>query len=145
MVTILRLLPFASHSTSRLTESYRVDWQERRRIKYREWNIYPFIYNRSTICISYIFTKYLLLCAVYVAVKTINLEISRCRLADHIKEFYLSAYRTCSTIIFPNSTNRINVFWCWLCCCRRSSWSLAKALGEIIFEENMLPQSEHER
>ena len=52
----------------------------------------------------------LLLC-VHVAVKTINLESSRSRLADYVKELYESACRTCSTIIFSHSTNQIIVFW----------------------------------
>ena len=53
--------------------------------------------------------KDLLLC-VRVVVKTLNLEISRYHLEDYVKEFYLSASRTCSTIIFPDSTNEIIVF-----------------------------------
>ena len=52
--------------------------------------------------------KGLLLC-VHVVVKTLNLEISRCHLGDDVKELYLSACRTCSTIIFPHSTNQIIV------------------------------------
>ena len=36
---------------------------------------------------------------------------SRCRLAEYVKEFYLSACRTCSTIIFPHSTNQIVLSW----------------------------------
>ena len=35
-------------------------------------------------------------------------------------EFYLSAWRTCSTIIFPHSTNQIVHFWRRRCCCRRA-------------------------
>ena len=38
-----------------------------------------------------------------------NLEIPRCHLADCVKEFYWNACRTCSTIIFPHSTNQIIV------------------------------------
>jgi len=38
-----------------------------------------------------------------VVVKT----ISRCHLANKVKELYSSACRTCSTIIFPHSTNQI--------------------------------------
>ena len=45
---------------------------------------------------------------------------SRCRLADYVKEFYLSACRTCSTIILPHSTNQIVLFWRRRCCCRRA-------------------------
>ena len=52
----------------------------------------------------------LLLC-VHVVVKTINLEISRFRLADYVKELYESACGTCSTIVFSHSTNQIIVFW----------------------------------
>ena len=62
--------------------------------------------------------KDLLLC-VHVLVKTLNLEISCCCLANYEKEFYLSACRTCSMIIFPYSTNQIIVFWRCLCRCRR--------------------------
>ena len=62
--------------------------------------------------------KDLLLC-VHVVAKTLNLEISRYHLADYVKELDLSACRTCSTIIFPHSTNQIIVFWRRRCCCRR--------------------------
>ena len=48
----------------------------------------------------------------------LNLEISRCHLADYVKELYLRACRTCSTIIFPYSTNQIIVFWRRRCRCR---------------------------
>ena len=51
-------------------------------------------------------------------VKTLNLEISRRHLADYVKEFCLSACRTCSTIIFPHSTNQITVFSRCRCRCR---------------------------
>ena len=50
--------------------------------------------------------KDLLLC-VHVVVETLHLEISRYYLADYVKELYLSACRTCSTIIFPRLTNQI--------------------------------------
>ena len=62
--------------------------------------------------------KDLLLC-VHVVVKTFNMEISRCHLADYVKEFYCSACRTCSTIIFSHSTNQIIVFWRRHCRCGR--------------------------
>ena len=51
-----------------------------------------------------------LLLGVHVVVKTLTSEISRCHLADYVIELYLSACRTCSTIIFPHSTNQIIVF-----------------------------------
>ena len=38
--------------------------------------------------------------------RALNLEISCCYLADDVKELYLSACRTCSTIIFRHSTNQ---------------------------------------
>ena len=41
------------------------------------------------------------LLVVQIVVKTLNLEISRCHLADYVKELH------CSTIIFPHSTNQI--------------------------------------
>ena len=54
--------------------------------------------------------KDLLLC-IHVVIKTLNLEISRCHLARYVTELYKNACRTCSTIIFPHSTNQIIVFW----------------------------------
>ena len=45
-------------------------------------------------------------------VKTLNLETSRCHLADYVKEFYKNACRACSMNIFPHSTNQIIVLWC---------------------------------
>ena len=48
-----------------------------------------------------------------------TLEILSWRLADHVKEFYWSACRTCSTIIFPHLSNHIIPFWRCLCRCRR--------------------------
>ena len=48
--------------------------------------------------------------------KVLELEISRCHLADYVKELDLSACRTRSTIIFPHSTNQIIGFW--RRCCR---------------------------
>ena len=54
------------------------------------------------------------------SLKGLNLDISRYHLADDVKELYSNACRTCSTIIFPHSTNQIVVFWrrrCpWRCC-----------------------------
>ena len=35
------------------------------------------------------------------------------------KKLHQNAYRTCSTIIFPHSTNQINDLWRCRCCCRR--------------------------
>ena len=61
----------------------------------------------------------------FVVIKTLNLEISRRRLADNVKELYQSACRTCSTIIFPHSTNQIIVFWC----CPRASLSSLMIAG----------------
>ena len=52
----------------------------------------------------------LLLC-VHVVVKTLNFEISRCHLADYVKELHQSVCRTCSTITFPYSANHIIAFW----------------------------------
>ena len=59
-----------------------------------------------------------LLC-VHVITKTLNVEISRCHFADHVKELYLSAWHTCSMTIFLHSTNQIIVFWRRSCRCRR--------------------------
>ena len=52
-----------------------------------------------------------LLC-VHVVVKALNLEISRYRLVDYVKECTCC---TCSTIIFLHSTNQIIVFLRHLC------------------------------
>ena len=46
-----------------------------------------------------------LLLGVRIAVETLNLEISR-RLADDVKEFYLSACCTCSTVNFLHFSNQ---------------------------------------
>ena len=43
-----------------------------------------------------------LLLKVDLAVKTLNLEISSCRLADNVKECYQRACRTYSTILFSH-------------------------------------------
>ena len=67
---------------------------------------------------------------------TINLEISRCHSADYVKEFYSSACRTCSTIIFPHSTNQIIVFWRRRCRCRcRCSSLLSQDCTVICFHD----------
>lgn len=54
--------------------------------------------------------KHLLL-FVYVIFETLNFEISRWHLADCIKECDQSVCRSCSTIVFPLSTNQVIVFW----------------------------------
>ena len=55
---------------------------------------------------------------------------SRCRKnlkfwnwADYIKELYLSASCTCSTIIYSHSTNQIIVYWCCRSSCGCPYWS----------------------
>ena len=76
----------------------------------------------------------MLLC-VHVVVKTLNLEISRCHLADYVKEFYLSACHTCSTIILPHSTNcnQTSVFWRRRCRCRRPCLSSLLQRQDLFF------------
>ena len=76
-----------------------------------------------------------LLLYVHVVFKTLNLEISRCHLADYVKEFYYSACRTCSTIIFPHSANQIIVFWRRRCRCRRPCSS---SLFEVLMTTRAL-------
>ena len=73
-----------------------------------------------------------------VVVKTLNLEISRCHLTDHVKELYKSACRTCSTIIFPHSTNQIIVFWRRHCRCRRPCLSSLMAQHTPQMNEGIL-------
>ena len=48
----------------------------------------------------------------------LKVKTSRCRLADYVKTSHQKACRTCSTIIFLHSTNRIIDLWrCrWRCC-----------------------------
>ena len=80
--------------------------------------------------------KDLLLC-VHVVIKTLNLEISRCHLARYVTELYKSACRTCSTIIFPHSTNQIIVFWRHHCrWCRPCLSSLIGSLRNHDFNGN---------
>ena len=50
--------------------------------------------------------KDLLLC-VDVVNKTLNLEISRCHLTDYVKELSKNRQSSCSTLIFPHSTNQL--------------------------------------
>ena len=59
-----------------------------------------------------------LILGVHIVVKTLNLETTRCRLADYVNEIYLSACRTYSTIIFPHLSNQIIFFWRCRCRCR---------------------------
>ena len=42
-----------------------------------------------------------------VVVRTSDMKISPRRLADYVKTFHQKACRTCSSIIFPHSTNQI--------------------------------------
>ena len=47
------------------------------------------------------------------------MKISRRRLADHIKTLHQKACCTCSTIVFPHSTNQIIDLWRFFWRCRR--------------------------
>ena len=42
-----------------------------------------------------------------VVFKTVNMVISRCCLGDDDTDLFLSACRTCSTLLFPHSINQI--------------------------------------
>ena len=53
----------------------------------------------------------------HVVLRTSKMEVSRLRLADYVKNLHQKACRTCSTIIFPQSTNQITHLFC--CRCRR--------------------------
>ena len=44
-----------------------------------------------------------------------NMKMSHRRLADYVKKLHQKACRTCSTIIFPHSTNQTIDLCC--CCC----------------------------
>ena len=52
-----------------------------------------------------------------VVVRTSNLKTSRRRLAEYVKKLHQKACRTCSTIIFPYSTNQVIHWWRWRCLC----------------------------
>ena len=54
-----------------------------------------------------------------VVVRTSNMKIPRCRLANYVKTLHQKACRTCSTIIFLHSTNQIIDLWRCRWRCRR--------------------------
>ena len=83
--------------------------------------------------------KDLLLC-VHVVVKTLNLEISRCHLADYVKELYKNVCHMCSIIFFPHSTNQIIVFWCCRPCLSSLILMELVGVGERFFESAKLNQ-----
>ena len=60
-----------------------------------------------------------------VVVRTLNMKISRRRLADYFKTLHQKACRTCSTIIFLHSTNQIIDLWRCRWCCRRQIYKLS--------------------
>ena len=53
-----------------------------------------------------------------VVVTTSKIKIPRCRLADYVKKLRQKAWYTCSTVIFPRSTNQSIDWWCCRCRCR---------------------------
>ena len=100
-----------------IDDKLRWNWTDRSAVRLnidREWKIYL---------------------RVRLVIQALNLKISRCRLADYVKEFYLCACRTCSTIIFPHLSNQ-RVIFCLCCCrrrcCRRSSNSLIYSLVAVV-------------
>ena len=66
-----------------------------------------------------------LLLRAWVVVRTAKRKILRRRLADYVKTFHQKVCRTCSTILFPHSTNQIIDLW--RCCCRRRFLNSLKA------------------
>ena len=68
--------------------------------------------------------------------KTSNKKNSRRRhgLADYVSEMYLSACRTCSTIIFPHSTNHIIDLW------RGHMAVVVKESGKNSFRMDLVPK-----
>ena len=70
-----------------------------------------------------------------VVVRTSNMKISRCRLADYVQTLHQKACCTCSTIIFYHSTNQIIDLWrCRRGCHRQILNSLFKLLqsGRVL-------------
>ena len=51
--------------------------------------------------------------------RTSGMKISRRHLADYVKKLHQRACRTCSTILFPHSTNQIIYLLCHRRCCHR--------------------------
>ena len=64
-------------------------------------------YNCAARSAVKIYTKKIkdLLLNVLVIVKTTDVVISRCCLTEDGTELFISAWPTCNTLIFPNSTN----------------------------------------
>ena len=54
-----------------------------------------------------------------VVLRTSRMKNSHRRLVDYVKKMHEKACRTCSTIVFPYSTNQIVDLWCCRCLCRR--------------------------
>ena len=73
-----------------------------------------------------------------VVITILNLEISRCHLADSVTELYLSVCSTYSTIIFPHSTNHIIVL---LATSLPLQWSLLKFFNTHIVGEVLIDYS----
>ena len=54
-----------------------------------------------------------------VVVRTLNMKISRRRLADYVKKLHHEAYSTWNAIIFTHSTNQVIALWRCRRRCRR--------------------------
>ena len=54
-----------------------------------------------------------------VVLRTLRMNNARRRLVDYVKKLDQKARCTCSTIIFPHSTNQIIDLWRYHCLCRR--------------------------
>ena len=61
--------------------------------------------------------------------------ISGCYFSDDGTELFLSASRTCSTLIFPQSTNEILNLWRCNCCSRRQRLS-PSIIAIILFRHH---------
>ena len=71
-----------------------------------------------------------------VVFRTSNINISRRRLADYVKKLHQKVCHTCSTIIFPHSTNQID-FWCCYRC-RRNFFNSAIKNGSGPLMNHMI-------
>ena len=63
-----------------------------------------------------------------VLIKTVNQVISRCCFVENGTDLSIRACRTCSTIIFPHSTNQILSLW--RCRCRSRRWCSHSLLSD---------------
>ena len=110
---------FASIPSVRILQCWRrtlqLDWSERCSSKSHNWDIRLYA---------------------QVVVKTVNAVISRGCFPEDGTDLFIGACRTCSTIVFPHSTNQILNLWRCRSCSRR--WCLNSLLGSLRNDSCMI-------